>query len=74
MNKPSAPGTFTAPYKVEMEINFDDQADDHRRIVAELWCCYYTEKRWFRRVLTRHGVVIFEFEDIEEATLFRLSS
>jgi len=74
MNKPSVPGTFEAPYKIELLINFDDMADDHRRMVAEWWCCYRTQKRWFRRVRSDRGKVTFHFEDLVEATLFRLSN
>lgn len=74
MNKPSAPGTFVAPYRVELAFNFDDMAEDYRRMVAEWWCCYRTEKRWFRRVLMDRGLVTFHFEDLVEATMFRLSN
>lgn len=74
MNKPSVPGTFTAPYKIELLIDFADMTDDHRRMVAEWWCCYCTEKRWFRRVLMDRGKVTFHFEDMLEATMFRLSN
>lgn len=72
MNKPSTPGTFAAPYRIEIVVNFDDRDDDYRRIVAEQWCCHRTRQRWFRRVLTERGIVVFEFEDKVEATLFRV--
>ncbi|WP_066684200.1 hypothetical protein [Caulobacter sp. CCH9-E1] len=74
MNKPSIPGTFDAPYKVELVFNFDDMADDYRRMVAEWWCCYQTERRWFRRVHQSMGLATFYFEDLVEATMFRLSN
>lgn len=70
MNPPSAP--FAAPYLVDLVIDFDDMADDQRRIGAENWCCHRTQHRWFRRILTRHGIARFEFDDQQEAALFRL--
>lgn len=63
---------FIAPYKVVLIINLDDRADDQRRIDAEHWCCVETKGRWFRAVDKRYGNVSFEFEDQQEATLFRL--
>lgn len=70
MNPPSAP--FAAPYHVDLTIDFDDMADDQRRLNAENWCCHVTQHRWFRRVLTRHGIARFEFHDGNEALLFHL--
>lgn len=70
MNSPSSP--FAAPYRVDLIVNFNDQADDQRRIKAENWCCHRTKHRWFRRVLTRQGIARFEFDDQQEAALFRL--
>lgn len=71
MNKPSAPGTFNAAHRVEMTVDFNDRVDDQRRIAAELWCCHRTRRRWFRRVLTERGIVVFEFEDRDDAALFQ---
>lgn len=71
MNKPSAPGTFDATHRIEMTVNFNDRVDDQRRIAAELWCCHRTQRRWFRRVLTERGIVVFEFEDRDDAALFQ---
>lgn len=70
MNPPCAP--FAAPYHVDLTIDFDDMTDDERRIEAENWCCRLTQHRWFRRILTRHGIARFEFDDQQEAALFRL--
>lgn len=74
MNKPSAPGTFLATHRVEMTVNFNDQVDDQRRIAAELWCCHRTRSRWFRRVLSERGLVVFEFETVADAMQFKLSN
>jgi hypothetical protein len=55
-----------------MNINFDNMADDQRRLDAENWCCHITRHRWFRRTLTRHGIARFEFDDDHEALMFKL--
>lgn len=70
MNPPSTP--FAAPYHVDLAVNFDDMADDQRRIEAENWCCHQTTSKWFRRILIRQGIARFEFDDQKEAALFRL--
>lgn len=54
-----------------MTVNFNDHVDDHRRIAAELWCYHRTRRRWLRRVMTERGVVVFEFEDSDEAARFQ---
>lgn len=72
MNTPSPP--FNAPYRIDLAINFDDQIDDQRRIVAETWCCHHTQSKWFRRVLTRLGIARFEFDDLNDATMFWLAN
>ncbi len=72
MNKPSAP--FTPSHRITWQINFDDETDDRRRIEGEWWCCDNTQRRWFRRALTRHGAVEFHFEDQHEATMFWLAN
>jgi hypothetical protein len=74
VNAPSTPGTFVAPYRIEIAIDFDDRDDDYRRIMAENWCCHHTRRRWFRRVLTERGIVVFEFEDAVEAVVFKLAN
>lgn len=71
MSLPVAP--FAAPYKVVLSVDLDNRADDQRRIDAEIWCCRETSGRWFRSVDKRLGEVKFAFEDLNEATLFRLS-
>lgn len=71
MNKPSSPGTFPVAHSVEMSVNFADRVDDQRRIAAELWCCHRTRRRWVRRVLTERGIVVFEFEDADDAARFQ---
>ena len=70
MNKPSEP--FITPHHVDLHINFDEEADDRRRTLAEDWCCYRTVHRWFRRVFTELGIVRFEFDDKDEAATFKL--
>lgn len=70
MNPPCAP--FSAPYHVDLTIDFDDMADDQRRLDAENWCRHSTKHRWFRRILTRYGVARFEFDDDKEALMFHL--
>lgn len=70
MNLPVSP--FDAPYKIALLIDLDNPADDQRRINAELWCCRETSGRWFRSVDKRYGTVSFSFDDLNEATLFRL--
>lgn len=70
MNLPSAP--FATSHHVDLIIDFDNMADDQRRIEAENWCCHQTTSKWFRRVLTRHGIARFEFDDQKEAALFKL--
>jgi hypothetical protein len=72
MNKPSDPASFVAPHHVDLTIDFDDMIDDQRRIEAENWCFHRTRRKWFRRILTRHGIARFEFEDQKEAALFKL--
>lgn len=69
LKTPVAP--FNAPYKVDLIINFNSAIDDQRRIAAENWCMHNIKGAWFRRVLTRIGVARFEFEDAQEAALFR---
>lgn len=71
MNLPVSP--FVAPYKVSLSIDLDNRADDQRRINAEFWCCRETSGKWFRSVDKRLGEVKFWFDDLHEATLFRLS-
>ncbi len=54
--------------------DFNGYSDDERRVAAELWCRYNTRRRWFRRILTDIGISRFEFEDLNEATMFRLAN
>lgn len=70
MNPPSPP--FATPHHVDLTIDFDDMADDQRRLDAENWCCHVTQHRWFRRILTRYGIARFEFDDGNEALMFDL--
>lgn len=72
MNPPSRP--FETSHKITMEIDMSDWIADGRRIAAELWCGDNTEHPWFRRVLTRFGVVEFHFADRNEAMMFWLAN
>jgi hypothetical protein len=72
VNEPSAP--FDALYRIDLKINFRSFDDDQHRIAAEHWCCRNTRGRWFRRVLTEVGVARFEFENLNEAIMFRLAN
>lgn len=71
-NEPSDPATFPAPHIIKMSIDLDDEIDDQRRIEGEHWCLENTRQRWSRRTDKRLGEVRFEFEDDNDAIMFRL--
>jgi hypothetical protein len=72
VNEPSPP--FETLYRIDLDIDFNRYRDDQRRVAAEVWCCHSTRHRWFRRILTDIGIARFEFEDLNEATMFRLAN
>ena len=72
MNDPSPP--FETFYRIDLDIDFNRRCDDERKVAAELWCCYNTRHRWFRRILSDIGIARFEFEDVNEATMFWLAN
>jgi hypothetical protein len=72
VNEPSPP--FEAVYRIDLDMAFNRRSDDERRVSAELWCCQNTPGRWFRRILTDVGIARFEFEDVNEATMFWLAN
>jgi hypothetical protein len=71
LNKSAA---FETPYRIDLDIDFNRYRDDRRRVAAESWCCYNTRQRWFRRILSDIGIARFEFEDLNEATMFWLTN
>jgi hypothetical protein len=71
VNEPSSP--FEAAYRIDLDIDFNRYRDDQRRVNAELWCRHNTRRKWFRRILTDIGIARFEFENLKEATMFRLA-
>lgn len=73
MNPPSAADSFEVAFHASLTINVSNRADDERRMAAEHWCCHNTERPWCRRVLTRLGIVRFEFADLNEGTMFRFA-
>lgn len=73
-NEPSDPNTFSAPYVITMLINLDDQIDDQRRIDGEQWCLNSAKHRWCRLIDKRRGKVLFKFEHLHDATMFRLAN
>jgi hypothetical protein len=72
VNEPSPP--FETTYRIDLDIDFNRRSDDQRKVAAEIWCCHNTRQRWFRRILTDIGIARFEFEDLNEATMFRLAN
>lgn len=65
---------FAADHHIELKVDLDDAADDHRRVVAEWWCCDQAQGRWFRSVNKLTGVVRFSFEHEIDAIQFWLSN
>jgi len=63
----------TLPHAVELEVNFDDEMDDYRRIRAEHWCQLFAIGEWLRRIETWTGIARFEFADHRDAMEFWLS-
>ncbi|MDR3507623.1 MAG: hypothetical protein P4L64_06970 [Caulobacteraceae bacterium] len=71
MSEPSP--LFEALHRIDLDIEFNRYCGDERRVAAELWCCYNTQHRWFRRTPTDFGIARFEFEEPNEAPVFRLA-
>ncbi len=72
MSLPVAP--FETDIHIEMVINLDDAADDHRRVVAEWWCCDQAQGGWFRSVNKLARTVRFSFESDHDAIAFWLAN
>jgi hypothetical protein len=73
MNRPSDPDSFVVAFHTSLTINVSNRQDDARRMAAEHWCYHNTEHPWCRRVLTRLGIVRFEFANLNEGMMFRLT-
>lgn len=63
---------FPVTADVPLHVDLADEADDQRRIAAEVWCRQFSEGRWLRRIDRRENIVRFEFERIEDAALFKI--
>jgi hypothetical protein len=71
VNEPSEP--FDTPHRVDLKVNFDDRDEQWRTDRAVHWCRFRTNQRWFRRIYQMKGIARFEFEDANEAMLFKLA-
>lgn len=65
---------FATRHSIDLQIKLDDATDDHRRIIAEWWCCDQAQGRWFRSVNKLTGTVRFSFERDRDAIAFWLAN